>query len=393
MPNDERIDPSRAIEHLMDLLAIEGLSGREGRVAAAVERKLRAAGCKSAWIAHDRVHEKIPAGFEIGNLIVKLPGTATGARRLFVGHMDTVPLCKGAEPVRKGRRIVARGPTALGADNRTAVACLVTMVEALLKHRVPHPPLTVLFTVGEEVGLWGARLVKLSDLGRPKLGFNIDSGVAADFVSGALGADRWEVTVRGISSHAGAHPDHGVSATLIASRAIADVAARGYFGKIRKGKRRGSSNVGRFHGGEADNQVTDLVHITGESRSHDPGFVRRITSEFRGAFERAVRGVKNHRGRRGRVRFRAAPCYAPFRLDPRSDVVRQAKAAARSLGLKPKLLSVDGGLDANWLNARGVPTITFGAGQHSPHTLDEYVDVGEYLDGCRLAVALAAPAG
>jgi len=49
----------------------------------------------------------------------------------------------------------------------------------------------------------------------------------------------------------------------------------------------------------------------------------------------------------------------------------------------------DGGLDANHLTARGVPTVTLGAGQHSPHTVDEYVVVEEYLDGCRLAVAVA----
>jgi tripeptide aminopeptidase len=72
-------------------------------------------------------------------------------------------------------------------------------------------------------------------------------------------------------------------------------------------------------------------------------------------------------------------------------VVREARTAARSVGLRPKLIKVDGGLDANWLNRRGLPTITFGAGQHGPHTEEEYVDVHEYLDGCRLAVALASP--
>jgi tripeptide aminopeptidase len=311
---------------------------------------------------------------------------------MFLGHLDTVPLCRGAVPVRKSRRIVSRGPTALGGDNRTAVACLVTLVETLLTRGLPHPPTTVLFTVGEEVGLWGARLVRLSDLGRPRRAFNVDSGAPAEFIVGAVGADRWEVVVRGRSAHAGVHPERGVSATLIASRAIADVAARGFFGKIRRGKRRGTSNVGRFHGGEADNQVTDRVRLTGESRSFDPAFVRRITGTYRRAFERAARSVKDHRGRPGRVRFTARTDYAPFALDRRSPVVREARAAARGLGLPSKLISVEGGLDANWLNARGVPTVTFGAGQHSPHTEQEYVDIREYLDGCRLAVALASPA-
>jgi len=389
LAHDELIDPARAVAHLMDLLAVEGPSGREGRVVAAVRKKLRAAGCKAAWMRNDGVHRRIPHDFEVGNLIVKLPGTVKGPRRLFMGHMDTVPLCRGAVPVRRGKRIVSKGHTGLGADNRTAVACLVTLVETLLKRRLSYPPLTLLFTVGEEVGLWGARLVSLTALGKPRRGFNVDSGAPAGLIVGALGADRWEVRVEGCSAHAGVHPEHGVSAALIASRAIADVAARGFFGKIVKGGKRGSSNVGSIRGGEANNQVTDLVVVRGESRSHDPKFVTGITDTYRKAFERAARSVKNHRGRTGAIRFEARSDYAPFKLDARAPVVRQAAAAARSIGLRPKLISVDGGADANWLNARGVPTVTFGAGQHGAHTVDEYVDVSEYVDGCRLAVAIA----
>jgi len=216
------INEKRALAHLMDLLRIEGLSGDEGRVAAEIKRKLVAAGCKSSWMKHDTAHTRIPkhAGdYKIGNLIVKLPGTTKGDRRLFMGHMDTVPLCRGAVPVKKGKRIVSKGDTGLGADNRSAVACLVTTIETLLQKKLPHPPTTILFSIAEEVGLWGARTVRLADLGNPKMGFNVDSGAAATFVVGALGADRWEAHVHGISSHAGVHPDHGVSAALIATSA------------------------------------------------------------------------------------------------------------------------------------------------------------------------------
>jgi tripeptide aminopeptidase len=101
--------------------------------------------------------------------------------------------------------------------------------------------------------------------------------------------------------------------------------------------------------------------------------------------------VRDERGRTGRVRFTARRDYAAFRLDPDAPVVAEARSAARALRLRSKLLVVDGGLDANWLNARGLPTVTFGAGQHNAHTVEEYVDVREYLGGCRLAVALAAP--
>ena len=94
MGSNGTIDDKRALAHLMDLLAIEGQSGREGKVAAAVKKRAVAAGCKPAWIGFDRVHEKIPGDFETGNLIIKLPGTVKAPRRLLMGHMDTVPLCR-----------------------------------------------------------------------------------------------------------------------------------------------------------------------------------------------------------------------------------------------------------------------------------------------------------
>jgi tripeptide aminopeptidase len=49
----------------------------------------------------------------------------------------------------------------------------------------------------------------------------------------------------------------------------------------------------------------------------------------------------------------------------------------------------NGGLDANWMVKHGLPTVTFGAGQNDIHTVKEWVDLGEFDAGCRLAVAAA----
>ncbi len=386
-----QIDEARALDHLMDLLAIEGLSGREGKVAAAVREKLLGAGCEPSWIGHDDANERIPGDYEVGNLIVDLPGTRPGSRRLFMGHLDTVPLCRGAVPVRRNGRIEAEGDTALGGDNRTSIGALVTMVETLLAQDTPRPPITVLMTVGEEVGLWGARTVELDRLGNPEMGFNIDSGAPHVVIVGATGADRWQVDIYGKSSHAGVHPEHGVSAALIASRAVADVAARGYFGKIELPAGSGASNVGRMAGGEASNQVTDHLFVSGESRSHDKAFLAEITATYRDAFERAARSVTSSEGDCGSVDFRAETDYDAFEMPRDSPPILLAAEQVRAvLGIEAQYLVANGGLDANYLNAKGVPTVTLGAGQHNPHTVDEYVDVQEYLDGCRTIAAIAA---
>ena len=383
------LDTARAERNLMDLLRIEGLSGRERAVAECVMKKLAAAGVPRSAMRTDTAHQRIPGDFEMGNLIVKIPGTLRAPRRMLMGHMDTVPLCRGAVPVKKGNRIVAQGATAVRADNRTAVAAVVTIAEEILSRKLPHPPLTLLFTVGEEIGLYGAKYLRPADVGHPAVAFNFDSGDPRQIITGAIGAVKWTARIRGLSSHAGMHPEHGVSAILIASRAIEQAARGGWFGLIRKGRRHGTSNAGMMSGGAATNQVADEALVQGECRSHDPAFLKRIVSAWTRAFQDAARSVTNHEGARGRVDFDAHADYASFRMSPRHPAVKFALATARSLGWTPGAIVMNGGLDANPLNDMGIPTITLGAGQHGAHSLKEYVDLPEYFDGCRLGLALA----
>jgi tripeptide aminopeptidase len=49
----------------------------------------------------------------------------------------------------------------------------------------------------------------------------------------------------------------------------------------------------------------------------------------------------------------------------------------------------NGGLDANWLTARGLPTVTLGCGQRNIHMLTEQLDLNDFEDACRMALRLA----
>ena len=51
---------------------------------------------------------------------------------------------------------------------------LVTLAAELARHKLDHPPLTLLFTVREESGLFGARHLRPADLGGVTMGFNYD---------------------------------------------------------------------------------------------------------------------------------------------------------------------------------------------------------------------------
>jgi tripeptide aminopeptidase len=111
--------------------------------------------------------------------------------------------------------------------------------------------------------------------------------------------------------------------------------------------------------------------------------------EYRKAFTRAAAAVRNHDGRPGSVAMEVTHDYQSFRLDLGERCVVEARRAIESLGITPRLRVADGGLDANWTNVHGIPTVSLGCGQHNIHTVEEYLDLDEYDAGCRLALRLA----
>jgi tripeptide aminopeptidase len=389
------LDVAAAEEHLMRFLSVEGVTGQEAQIAAAVSEALQKAGVPASAIRFDEVNKRIPVPTETGNLIVDLPGTRPGPRLLFSTHLDTVPLCAGAKPRREGDRIVSDGTTALGGDNRTGCAILVILAETLLKHNLPHPPITLLFTVREESGLHGARELDPADLGGAVMCINVDGQDPSDLIVGAVGQENWEVEITGKASHAGVAPERGISATLVGAIALTEAKREGWFGKVVKADGKGTSNVGIFGGkdgkaaGDATNVVTDYAFIKGEARSPTSAFAAAIAEGFGQAFQKAKGDVKDHEGETAALAFTHTPSYPPFNLDESSPVVRRATRAMTMLGLNPNYLFSNGGLDANWLDKHGVPTVTIGAGQAEIHTIKEYVNLPEFATGCRLALLLA----
>jgi tripeptide aminopeptidase len=390
------LDVKAAEEHLLRFLAIEGLSGQEAAIAKVVTESLVKVGVPASAIRHDNAHKKISLPTQVGNLFVTLPGTRPGPRLAFTTHLDTVPICAGAKAKRDGKRIVSDGTTGLGGDNRTGCAVLVALVETILKHKLPHPPITLLFTVREESGIQGAKYLDPTELGGATMGFNVDSQVPATLITGAVGQESFEVEIKGKAAHAGVAPEKGISATLVASLALAEVHRGGWFGKVVKPNGHGTSNIGIFGGkdgrlaaGDATNVVTDFVYLRGESRSPEAAFASAITAAYREAFLKAAAEVKDSSGATATVKFEGAPAYPSFNIADDAPAVVHAKKAAQAIGLSPTTQFSNGGLDANWFAKHGLPTVTIGAGQHEIHTVNEFVDLTQFADGCRLAVALA----
>ena len=140
---------------------------------------------------------------ELGNVILCKPGTPgyeNAPAVMLQGHMDMVcemaPDCtkdmarEGLDLVVDGDLIYAEGTT-LGADDGIAVAMGLALLDS---KDIPHPPLEVVLTVDEEVGMKGAAGIDLSGL-KSRLLLNLDSETEGEITAGCAGAARVDIAV------------------------------------------------------------------------------------------------------------------------------------------------------------------------------------------------------
>ncbi len=140
---------------------------------------------------------------ELNNVLLFQEGTCgyeDHAPVILQGHMDMVcekdescPIDmehEGLDIDHDGQWIFAKGTT-LGGDNGIAVAYALAL---LADKTIPHPPLEVIITVDEEIGMEGAAGVDLSGL-RGRTLLNLDSEDEGIFTVSCAGGARGTVTL------------------------------------------------------------------------------------------------------------------------------------------------------------------------------------------------------
>jgi tripeptide aminopeptidase len=265
---------------------------------------------------------------------------------------------------------------------------LTAVIERLKRGDAGYPPAVISFLIQEEVGLEGARHLDVSKVGTVDRAFNFDGGTVEKLTIGAIGGERMDIKLTGIPAHAGVAPEKGASTIVMAARAIADLDAQGWLGRVERDGKFGTANVGVIQAGEATNVITPEAHLRAEARSHDAEMRSRIVAAIRDAFARAASSVSNDEGRGGAFEFDSHVDYEAFRLAEDHPSIVAASEAIRLVGREPFGEVSNGGVDANWLFRHGIEAVTLGCGQRNIHTADETLVIADYLDACRIATWL-----
>jgi len=338
----------------LELVRIDSPSGQEKAIRGDLSARLEALGLT---VLHD------PAG----NLIAHMNGAgekSSDTPLLLCCHMDTVGQDTNIRPVIKDGIISSDGSTILGSDDKSGIAIILKVLEIMAQEGLPHPPLEVVLTVGEEVGLVGAKALDLDQF-QAQEGIVLDmGGPIGSIVVNAPYQDKLTVTVRGRAAHAGSEPEKGINAILVASEAITAMP----LGRIDE---ESTANVGVIRGGVATNIVPDKVELECEARSRDEAKLIAQMQAMKTALEEAA---ARHRTTVDLVQERS---YDGFTLPAETPIVKRAAAAAEALGLEPRLIPTGGGSDANILNAGGIATINISTGMTNVHTVNEHIAIAD----------------
>lgn len=343
------------------LCAIGSPSGRERACAERVAGELRASGLT---VEEDDAGQA--AGADCGNLLARVPAAEGGADParpgvLLCAHLDTVPLTGPVEPVCEDGVWTNRHEAILGADNKAAVA--VMLVAARRWAAEPPPvPVELLFTVGEEVALAGAKAFDVGRLGS-RFGYVFDhASPIGEIVMASPHYHRITAHFHGLAAHAGIRPEAGRNAIHAAALAVAAMPT----GRIDEET---TANVGTIHGGAGINVVPASCRVEAEARSLDEQKVEALVQEL-------VDHLHDGANAGGcDLDVVVERLFQGFRVKPSAPQVLAAERALRACGYEPRPIVTGGGSDANAFVAAGFPCLNLANGTERNHQPDEAVSV------------------
>ncbi|MEJ6950967.1 M20/M25/M40 family metallo-hydrolase [Natronospora cellulosivora (SeqCode)] len=355
------INKKRLINLFMELVRIDSVSKEEREVADRIIREFTNLGF---LIKEDSSSSK--TGSTAGNLIIDIPGNNSYPRILLSAHMDRVEPGRGIEPVIDGEYIKSKGDTVLAGDDLIGVVAIIEALRILKENEIDHPPLKIIFTVAEEIGLLGAKHLDPAEVLECDLGFVFDvDGEIGTVVNRAPTQLKFNAKIKGKAAHAGINPKAGINAIKIVSLALSEM----NLGQIDKET---TANIGVIKGGKASNIVPEDVELEGEIRSHSDEKLAKQEKDMKNLLELSAKKYK------GQVSFDIEKLYSSFAISKESGIIRLVEKSAGDLNLPFSLKDSGGGSDANIFNEIGLETLNLAVAMENVHSSEEQVKISNF---------------
>lgn len=355
-----QINRKRLLETFKELVAIDSPSYGERQMCDELKKRLLALGLS---VEEDDTAEK--SGSNCGNLIARLPGTLDIPPVLYSCHMDTVGPALGKKAiVHEDGTITSAGDTVLGADDLSGVSSILEALQVIREENIPHGPLEIVFTTGEEVYGKGANAFDMSKL-QAKDAYVFDlTGKIGCAARKAPSIISLRIEVKGKASHAGFAPEKGIHAVQIASRAIAGL-------RLGHVDEETTANIGVINGGVATNIVPESCVVTGEVRGYNHEKALKQVDIIIEAFRREAGAAG------AAIEAESEVCIKAYETELSSRAVKRFLDACEQMGVEPQIGETFGGSDLNVFANEGVEGLVVASAMEQCHSCKEYTTVDE----------------
>ena len=261
----------------------------------------------------------------------------------------------------KGRTLITTdGTTLLGADDKSGIAEIMTMVEELEKQNIPHGKICIAFTPDEEIG-HGASLLALEKFDAD-FGYTVDGGPENEIEYENFNAAKAVFKVRGISVHPGDAKNRMINAALVACEISSMLPSA-------ETPAHTEDREGFYHltdiNGDVENAKIEYI-----IRDHD-------ASLFNAKLEtlRKIEKILNEKYGDGTVTLSITEQYRNMieKIRPHIHIVETAKKCVADQGLVVKDVPIRGGTDGAQLSFRGLPCPNLGTGGYAFHGPFEHI--------------------
>jgi tripeptide aminopeptidase len=364
------INAERLLDTFLRYVQIDSESGHEKAMGEKLVEDVKALGL-------DPITDK--AGETFGsdgfNVFFRFPGTLPGDPFVLSAHMDTVVPGVGIRPYIEDGIIKSGSDTILGGDDKSGICGILEAITTILEKGLPHRTAEVVFSIGEEGGMRGAKAFDMTQL-KSKRAFVLDSsGDVGKIIVGAPGQIKIFADVVGRRAHAGLAPEQGISAIQVAAKGIAKM-------NLLRIDEETTCNIGTIKAEYATNIVPDRVSLIAEVRSRNFDKLNAQAAHIQDCLQAAC----DEAGAKLEIELRTN--YVSYKVDENSDTVKMVLNAAERVGVKGFTALGGGGSDANVFNRNGIEAVVLGTGMTKVHTTEETLKVENLNNIAELAFHL-----
>lgn len=261
--------------------------------------------------------------------------------------------------------IFSDGTSVLGADNKAAIAVIMTLLARLPPDR-DHGDIHVAFVPDEEIGMRGAKALDLARFACD-FAYTIDCCELGEVVLETFNAAAADIVFTGVSAHP--MSAHGV---LVNPLLMATDFMAGFDRNDAPERTKGREGYFWFKALMTDDQE---AHLTVLLRDFDADGLLRRKECIREAVTRTAAQYPT-----AKVRCTITDTYANIGQSMKADArpAERLLAALEALDIASRIVPMRGGTDGSVLSARGIPTPNVFTGAHNFHSRFEFLPLDAF---------------